>query len=67
LSQGFLTGKIKAAADLPENDIRRLFPRFQPEVFDENMKLVAEVRKIAERKGCTVSLIYVINFILPKY
>lgn len=31
-------------------------PRFQPDVFDENMKLVNEVKKIAERKGCTVSL-----------
>jgi pyridoxine 4-dehydrogenase len=55
LSQGFLTGQIKSFHDLAENDWRRHSPRFQPDVFDENMKLVNEVKKIAERKGCTVS------------
>jgi pyridoxine 4-dehydrogenase len=55
LSKGFLTGQIKRFEDLPEDDMRRMYPRFQPEVFDENMKLVDEVRNIAERKGCTVS------------
>ena len=35
--------------------MRRMGPRFQPDVFDENMKLVNEVRKVAERRGCTVS------------
>jgi len=35
--------------------MRRMYPRFQPDVFDENMKLVDEVRKIAQHKGCTVS------------
>lgn len=29
-------------------------PRFHPDVFDENMKLVREVEKIAESKGVTV-------------
>ncbi len=56
LSKGFLTGQIKNFEDLPENDMRRSYPRFQPDVFDENMKLVEEVRKIAQRKNCTVSV-----------
>jgi len=51
-----LTGQIKSFDDLGEHDWRRMSPRFQPDVFDENMKLVNEVKKIAERKGCTVSL-----------
>lgn len=56
LSQGFLTGRIKSFEDFPENDMRRMFPRFQPDVFDENMKLVEAVRKIAESKECSVRL-----------
>lgn len=51
-----LTGQIKSLEDIPETDLRRRFPRLQPDVFDENMKLVEEVKKVAERKGCTVSI-----------
>lgn len=54
LSQGFLTGQIKSFEDIPENDMRRMYPRFQPGAFDQNMRLVDEVEKIAQRKGCTV-------------
>lgn len=28
-------------------------PRFQPDVFDENIKLLHEVEKLASKKGCT--------------
>ncbi|KAL3422239.1 pyridoxal reductase [Phlyctema vagabunda] len=55
LSHGFLTGQIKSFEDIPENDWRKGTPRFQPDVFEENMKLVDEVKKIAERKGCTMA------------
>jgi len=55
LSQGFLTGQVKSFEDFPADDWRRLSPRFQPDVFDENMKLVNEVKKIADSKGVTVS------------
>ncbi|KAF2175175.1 hypothetical protein K469DRAFT_756378 [Zopfia rhizophila CBS 207.26] len=34
-----------------------MFPRFQRDVFDENLKLVKEVEKIAAKKGCTPSQI----------
>lgn len=30
-----------------------MMPRFQPDVFDENLKLVREVEKIALKKGVT--------------
>lgn len=48
-----LTGAIKTLADLPENDARRYYPRFQPDTFPINIQLVDEVRQLAERKGCT--------------
>lgn len=53
LGRGILTGQIKSASDIPEGDMRRHMPRFSPENFDTNMKLVHEVEKLAARKGCT--------------
>jgi pyridoxine 4-dehydrogenase len=48
-----LTGQIKSFDDIPEKDIRRILPRFQPENFENNMKLVRELEKIAKKKKCT--------------
>ena len=54
LSKGFLTGQLKKYDDLPQSDYRRMFPRFQPDVFDENLRLVKQMEKIAAEKGYTV-------------
>ncbi|KAL0261152.1 hypothetical protein SLS55_004848 [Diplodia seriata] len=54
LGRGFLTGQIRSFDDLPEGDFRRISPRFQPDVFDENIKLADEVDKIAKNKGATL-------------
>ncbi|KAJ9613354.1 hypothetical protein H2200_003296 [Cladophialophora chaetospira] len=54
LSRGFLTGQLQKYEDLDEKDFRRMFPRFQPDVFDENLRLVREVEQIAAQKGCSV-------------
>jgi pyridoxine 4-dehydrogenase len=55
LSRGMLTGQYRKYEDLPDNDFRKIFkfPRWMPEAFDENIKLVHEVESIAEKKGCT--------------
>lgn len=55
LGRGFLTGQIQKAEDIPEGDLRRRFPRFQPENFDKNMELVKQLQGIAEKKGCTAA------------
>lgn len=34
--------------------MRRMFPRFHPEVFSENVRLVDAVEKLAKRKGSTL-------------
>jgi aryl-alcohol dehydrogenase-like predicted oxidoreductase len=52
LGRGFLTGQITKLDDLEPDDWRRQNPRFQGENFDRNLQLVAEVRQLAERKGC---------------
>ncbi|PON21681.1 hypothetical protein TGAM01_v209419 [Trichoderma gamsii] len=54
LSRGFLTGQIKKLDDIPESDARRLYPRFQPEVFGLNIKLVEEIEQLAKKTGYTM-------------
>ena len=53
LGRGFLTGQIRHINDIPANDMRMHLPRFSPENFDKNLRLVDELEKIAKRKGCT--------------
>lgn len=48
-----LAGRFKSPSDIPEGDFRRHHPRFQPENFDVNLQLVEQVKKLAEKKGCT--------------
>jgi aryl-alcohol dehydrogenase-like predicted oxidoreductase len=53
LGRGFLTGRFKAMADVPEDDVRRTYPRFQPGNFERNMQLVRKIEEIATQKTCT--------------
>jgi len=55
LGRGFLTGQFKKPEDLPENDRRRQFPRFQGENFQRNLQLVERLREIAAEKKCQPS------------
>ncbi|KAI2463081.1 Aldo/keto reductase [Annulohypoxylon bovei var. microspora] len=55
ISRGWLTGELRTLDDLPQNDFRRALPRFQPEAFDQNFKLVEAVEQIAKRKGATTA------------
>jgi aryl-alcohol dehydrogenase-like predicted oxidoreductase len=52
LGRGFLTGRFQKPEDLPENDRRRMFPRFQDENFQQNLRLVERVQEIAASKNC---------------
>jgi aryl-alcohol dehydrogenase-like predicted oxidoreductase len=53
LGRGFLPGTMRSPADLHEGDIRRTMPRFQPESFERNTRLLAPIDAIAARVGCT--------------
>jgi aryl-alcohol dehydrogenase-like predicted oxidoreductase len=53
LSRGFLTGQLKKFEDLPADDRRRDFPRFQGANFQKNLDLVKKVEELAKTKGCT--------------
>jgi aryl-alcohol dehydrogenase-like predicted oxidoreductase len=52
LGRGFLTGAITSPDDFGPDDMRRGNPRFQGENFARNLDLVAEVRALADAKGC---------------
>jgi aryl-alcohol dehydrogenase-like predicted oxidoreductase len=53
LGRGFLSGRFTSPDDLDASDFRRNGPRFSGENLDANLKLVAKVAEIAERKGVT--------------
>jgi aryl-alcohol dehydrogenase-like predicted oxidoreductase len=53
LGRGFLTGAIRSPEDFAEDDFRRNHPRFQGENFARNLRLVDEIRRVAQTKGCT--------------
>ncbi len=53
LGRGFLTGAIRASADLPEGDTRRLFPRFSGDNIQANQAIAERVQALASRFECT--------------
>jgi aryl-alcohol dehydrogenase-like predicted oxidoreductase len=55
LGRGFLSGQIKKLDDLPQEDRRRMFPRFQGENFGKNIELVHRIEELAKRRGVTAS------------
>lgn len=53
VARGFLAGSVTDLAGLPAKDIRHTMPRFQPENFERNVKLVPAFAEIAADAGCT--------------
>jgi aryl-alcohol dehydrogenase-like predicted oxidoreductase len=53
LGRGFLTGAIASAADLPDGDTRRMFPRFHGENLDRNLVIAQRLAAVARNVGCT--------------
>jgi aryl-alcohol dehydrogenase-like predicted oxidoreductase len=53
LGHGFLTGNIRSAADLADDDWRKTNPRFTEENFKRNLRIVDEVQAVAAEAGAT--------------
>ncbi len=53
LGRGFLSGTIRAVADVPEGDRRHDHPRFHDENLQRNLALLAPLDALAKEKGCT--------------
>ncbi|KAJ5279873.1 hypothetical protein N7478_005245 [Penicillium angulare] len=51
LGRGALTGALTSVSDIPEGDFRHHLARFKEENFQQNMKLINEVKSLAGRKG----------------
>jgi aryl-alcohol dehydrogenase-like predicted oxidoreductase len=53
LGRGFLTGAVAVGDDLPQDDFRRMMPRFQGANAAQNRKLVGALRELATQEGCS--------------
>jgi len=53
LGRGFLSGTIRAVADLPDGDRRHDHPRFHDENLKRNLALLKPLDELAAEKGCT--------------
>ena len=53
VDQGLLTGSVRD--DLPSNDIRRQFPRFDQENLPKNLEKISLLEHIAREKNCTAA------------
>lgn len=48
-----MTGQHRSPDDFEEGDFRKFNPRFSPENFPKNLKLVNKVAELAKTKACT--------------
>lgn len=55
LARGFLSGVLRDVSTLDAKDIRRPMPRFQPDAYAANLKLLDGFQEIAREVGCTMS------------
>lgn len=55
LGRGFLTGSVRALAELSSQDWRRHQPRFTDENLARNLTLLEALRAVAERRGCSLA------------
>ncbi|MBP7566470.1 MAG: aldo/keto reductase [Burkholderiaceae bacterium] len=53
LARAFLTGKLADVTTLDAKDIRRPMPRFAPDNYAQNLKLLAPFADLAREAGCT--------------
>ncbi|GAA2244892.1 aldo/keto reductase [Promicromonospora sukumoe] len=55
LGRGVLTDSVTSLDDLDADDARRTLPRFQPEAFAANRRLVERAAAVARRHGATLA------------
>ncbi len=57
LGHGFLTGQLTSPDQIADNDWRKTNPRFMGENFQRNLRIVAEVKAVADELGATTAQI----------
>jgi aryl-alcohol dehydrogenase-like predicted oxidoreductase len=53
VGRGFLSDALQEVGTLDAKDIRKAMPRFSPENYAANLKLLAPYRRLAQEAGCT--------------
>ncbi|KAF8998852.1 Aldo/keto reductase [Cyathus striatus] len=53
LGRGMLTGQLKSPSDVEEDDIRKVFPRFNEENFHKSVALVEQIKAIGDKYNAT--------------
>ncbi len=53
VARGFLCGDLQDVSGLAANDIRKTMPRFLPENYPQNLKLLPDYLALAQSLGCT--------------
>ncbi|PLX37670.1 MAG: aldo/keto reductase [Hyphomicrobiales bacterium] len=55
LARAFLGGVLRDVSTLAEKDLRRSMPRFAPDTYAANLRLLDEYKTIADEVGCTMA------------
>ncbi|MGB7184875.1 MAG: aldo/keto reductase [Burkholderiaceae bacterium] len=55
LARQFLTGVLRDANTLHETDLRRNMPRFDPDTYQNNLKLLTDYQSIADEAGLSMA------------
>jgi aryl-alcohol dehydrogenase-like predicted oxidoreductase len=55
LARGFLTGTLRDVSGFGAKDIRRAMPRFEPDTYARNLKLLDGFGALARESGCTMA------------
>ncbi|MEJ7137594.1 aldo/keto reductase [Amphibiibacter pelophylacis] len=55
LGRGFLTGRLRQVDDLAAGDIRRHMPRFAPDAYAANLRLLPALQALADEAGCSLA------------
>lgn len=55
VARGYLTGKLRDVRHLSRTDIRRTMPRFEPDNYAANLKLLDGMQEIADQANCTMA------------
>jgi aryl-alcohol dehydrogenase-like predicted oxidoreductase len=53
VGRGVLTGQFQSHADIPEGDLRRMLPKYSEGNFPKILKLVQELKDVADAHGST--------------
>ncbi|KAJ8519581.1 hypothetical protein ONZ45_g3496 [Pleurotus djamor] len=53
LARGMVSGRYRSPNDFEEDDARKWLPRFSPENFPKNLKIVDELQAVAAKRGVT--------------